>query len=181
MSTEEEGGGLGVVSEEEKPALVVDGKRFAGEFKAEFVFHFLIILSFFPFIYLFTSPPHPPFFFFFFLSRIFRFVEKTFVRDEGARKKFSEWMFRLADMGHNNRVTAQELKRILDAIGRDGIKLDEFHEAGQVRGRGGGLEKGEGGGRGRLEKGEGGGGEGWRRGRGEGRGDNRELMRLFFS
>ena len=47
-------------------------------------------------------------------------------------------------------MSSYELKRLLEAIGRDGIKLDEFHEAGQVRRRGKreGEEKG---GRGRAK------------------------------
>jgi hypothetical protein len=55
----------------------------------------------------------------------FKFIERNF-RNEDGRKKFAIWLFRLAEVEQNDRVSLQELQHIVEAIGRDGIQLDEF-------------------------------------------------------
>ena len=54
-----------------------------------------------------------------------RAVEKIF-RTEDGRKRFMNWLFKLADTTHSGKITVQELGCLLDAIGNDGIRPDEF-------------------------------------------------------
>jgi hypothetical protein len=54
-----------------------------------------------------------------------RFVERK-LRTEEERKKFMEWLFRLADIDHSNTISVEELQRLLYVVGCDGIRPDEF-------------------------------------------------------
>ena len=48
------------------------------------------------------------------------------MKDRKGREVYKQWLFRLADVERNNRISLEELRLVLRAVERDGVRPDRL-------------------------------------------------------